>query len=443
MRRALRKMLTSHLRELAGIWVATSLLVGGIFWLTLHFVQPAPPSQVVIAAATKGSPYYALAERYREALNQDGVTLDIVETSGSPENLDRLQKRTSDAAFVQGGIATGKDAPRLRSLGRVMHEPLWIFQRAGLALERLSDLKGRRVLVGPAGGGTNLLAMRLLEASGVAAGTATLVNMELPDYVEALATGKAEVGFLVLAANAQTVQRLFASPGVHLMNLVQADAYAQRFPFLTRLDLKQGIVDFARNIPPTDTAMVATMTSFVVRDDIHPAIANLLTQAIIATQAAPVVDSKGEAGLFDAASVFPIKSDPAFRLADEARRVYRDGPPLLQRFMPFWVATLLDRMIVMAIPIFGVLLPAVRFAPMVYNWRVRRRVVYWYKKLKTIEEGVDERRGSDTLRQKLDELERMEQAVNHVAVPLGFANQLYDLRQHIDVVRRRLSLKIP
>ena len=149
-----RRRYASNL-DLAGIWLGTSLLVGGVFWLTLHFVQPAPPNRVVVAAATKGSPYYVLAERYREALARDGVTLEIVETSGSIENLDRLQKKTSDAGFLQGGIATAADAPQLRSLGRVMYEPLWIFQRADLTLERLSDLKGKRVLVGPAGGGTN------------------------------------------------------------------------------------------------------------------------------------------------------------------------------------------------------------------------------------------------------------------------------------------------
>jgi TRAP transporter TAXI family solute receptor len=402
----------SQLRDLIGILLPALLVVGGAFLVTLQFVQPAPPNRIVVAAASKGSPYFDLAERYRRALAVHGVTLEIRETSGSLENLKlMLDDRAGVAAgFLQGGIATARDAPSLRSLGRVLYEPLWIFRNADVPIERMSDLKGKHVLVGPAGGGTNQLATQLLAASGVTRETATLINMELPDYVEALGRGKADAGFLVLAANARTVHQLFADPNVRLVGLPQADAYAQRFPFLRRLDLPEGIIDFAENIPAADTPLVATVASFVVRDDIHPALANLLTQAMVAS------------------------------MADEARQVYRSGPPFLQRYMPFWLATFLNRMILMVIPIIGVLLPALRLAPILYTWRMRQRLLRWYRELKNIEiEG--EGTSVQHIREKQARIEEIEHAVDHLKLPIGFANQLYDLRLHIDMVRRRLAAK--
>ncbi len=380
----------SHQLDLFGIFLCALILVGGAFWLTLQSVQPAPPSKIVVAAASEGSPYFSLAKRYRAALAANGVSLEIKETTGSPENLKLLRDDTAgvQAGFLQGGIATPDESRRLRSLGRVLYEPVWIFCNTAVMIDRISNLKGRRVLVGPAGSGTNRLAMRILAANGVNAKTATLAEAELPDYVEALNSGRADAGFLVLGADARTVQKLFASPNVRLMGLPQSDAYAQRFPYLTPLDLKQGIIDFASNVPAGNTPMVATTTSFIVRDDIHPALANLLTQVLVIAHLEPAVDINGEVGVFDSNGVFPIQSDPEFKMADEALRVYRSGAPFLQRFMPFWLATLIDRMVLMAIPVIGILLPALRFAPLLYTWRVRRRLLYWYKQLKSLEDDV-------------------------------------------------------
>jgi TRAP transporter TAXI family solute receptor len=418
------------------------LVVGGAFYVTLQFVQPAPPNRIVVAAASKGSPYFDLAERYRRALAAHGVTLEIKETSGSLENLKLILDERSGvaAAFLQGGTATGSNAPSVRSLGRVLYEPLWIFRNAGVSIERIADLKGKHVLVGPAGGGTDQLAMQLLAASGVTRDNATLLNMELPDYVDALGRGKADAGFLVLAANARTVHQLFADPDVRLLGLAQADAYAQRFPFLTRLDLPEGIIDFAEDIPPANTPLVATIASFVVRDDIHPALANLLTQAMVAAHGAPAVERNGEVGVFEGGGAFPMQNDPVFSMSEEARQVYRSGPPFLQRYMPFWLATFLNRMILMVIPIIGVLVPALRFAPLLYTWRMRRRLLRWYRELKNLEIDT-EGTGVEQIRQKQARIEEIEQAVDHLKLPIGFANQLYDLRLHIDMVRRRLATK--
>jgi hypothetical protein len=302
----------------------------------------------------------------------------------------------------------------------------------------LSQLSGKRVLVGPAGGGTNHLATRLLAANGVTDTTATLISMELPDYVEALSSGKADAGLLVLAPDARTIQRLLALPDVHLMGLAHADALSQRFPYLSRIDLKQGIINLAQNIPAADTAIVATRAALVVDEDLHPAIVSLLTQAIVADQAQPLIGAHGEALIFERMARQAMDSDPEYRFSSEARRIYQSGTPFLQRYLPFWLATLADRLAVMLVPLVGLVVPMMRIGPSLYSWQVRRRLLYWYKELKAVERGISHQPHASAIAAKTARLDEIEEAVNEIPLPLGFSNQLYDLRSHIHIVRRRL-----
>lgn len=435
-----RKFGSVQLRELVlTVGPALALVLGG-FWLASKFVAPPPPRKMVIAAATPGSPYHEAAQRYRRFFADNGVELEVMDTRGSLHNLALISDPNSNvsAAFLQGGLAGSNDVSGVRSVGRIFYEPVWIFYRGDTTIERLTELKGKRVLIGPQGSGTAALATRLLSASGVTAETATLVNSELPAYVEAFEQGSADAGFLVLAPEARTVRRLLAAPGVRLLSLTQADAYAQRFPFLSRIELKQGVVDFAKNIPPADTLMLSTTAAVVIRQDLHSALANLLTQAVISVHAQPRIDASGEAGILHRAGAFPIPEDQEYQLSPDAQRVYKSGPPFLQRYMPFWMATLADRLIVFLLPALGILLPTLRFAPMLYTWRVRRRIVYWYRELKRVEAEVTADSTPEHVASGLRAIDKIEDAVNRIPVPLTFANQLYDLRGHIDVVRRRL-----
>ena len=229
------KFVRFQLRDLLFIALPALLIVIGVIWFALRFVNPAPPGTLVLSAATSGSPYYRYAERYQATFERNGVKLEIRESGGSLANLKALSNSASgvDAGFVQGGLASNTSAPGLLSVGRIAYEPLWIFYTGNARLERLTDLKGKRILVGPAGSGTNGLALRLLSANGITSETATLINRELPDYVDLLAKGEADAGFLVLAPEAKTVQRLLRTPNIRLMSFMNADSYTQRFPSST------------------------------------------------------------------------------------------------------------------------------------------------------------------------------------------------------------------
>ncbi len=428
-------------RDLLLVVFPLAAIVFGAIWFALHFVDPAPPRTFVISTASAGSPYYRYAERYKATFQRNGVALDVRESGGSYANLKALADPASgvNAGFVQGGLSSAREAPGLLSVGRVAYEPLWVFYAGSEPLARLGDLKGKRVLVGPAGGGTSGLALRLLAANGITAETATLINRELPDYVDMLAKGEADAGFLVLAPEARTIQRLLRTPNVRLMSFANADAYTQRFPFLSRLELRQGVVDFAANIPPADTTLIATTAAVLVREDAHHALVNLLAQALQEAHGQPVADAGGEVQLFQRVGEFPMANDPEFALSDDARRVYRSGPPVLQRYMPFWVATMLDRLMLSFVVLVPILIPLLRFAPQIYNWRIRRRIMYWYGELKRLEAAARGAKTGQERAAKLAELDRIETAVDNIGVPLGFADRLYELRQHVELTRRRLT----
>lgn len=430
-----------RLRDLLLIGLPVLLIVGGAIWFALRLIGPAPPATFVLSAASSGSPYYRYADRYQAIFKRNGVKLEIRESGGSLANLKALSDPASgvNAAFVQGGLASSKDTPGLLSVGRIAYEPLWVFYTGSARLERLTDLKGKRVLVGPAGSGTSGVALRLLAANGVTGETATLINRELPDYVDLLAKGDADVGFLVLAPEAKTIQRLLRTPNFRLMSFANADAYAQRFPFLSSLVLREGVVDFAADLPPTDTTLIATTAAVLVREDVHPALVNLLAQALHEVHGQPTIDAGGEAQLFQSAGEFPTVNDPEFAFSEEARRVYRSGAPLLQRYVPFWVATTVDRLTISLVVLVPILIPLLRFAPQIYDWRIRRRIIHWYGELKRLEAAAKSASTLEERATKLQELDRIEAAVDNLPVPLGFADQLYELRQHIELARRRLT----
>lgn len=188
----MRGKFSSGFRELVLTAGLPFVLILVAFWFAAQYIAPAPPRTITVATATKGSPYYEVVQRYRSALAGNGVTLEVLETSGSMENLRHMRDPSShvSAAFLQGGIANAKDTPDVRSIGRLFHEPVWIFYQGPEKLERVTALVGKRVLIGPTGSATSVLAQRLLAASGVTNETAILINMELPDYVEALDTDK-------------------------------------------------------------------------------------------------------------------------------------------------------------------------------------------------------------------------------------------------------------
>jgi TRAP transporter TAXI family solute receptor len=430
-------------REWLIIIAPVALLVIAAFAFTSRFIQPAPPSTIVITTGGEAGAYYKFALRYREILKRDGITLEVKTSAGSLQNLERLRGATPEAssalvqggaapeasvAFVQGGTTAPEDSNNMLSLGRMFYEPVWMFHRLPAEISQFTQLRGKRVAIGPSGSGTRHLVTQLLGASQVTADNATFIESPGRAAADALLAGKVDAAFLVAAPDAALVQELLRAPGVKLMNFTHAEAYARRFPWLARVVLHRGVVDFAADLPAKDIELIAAVALLAVRDDVHPALQFALTQAAAEVHRAP--------GIFNAEGQFPQSQGTELPMSAPAERFHKTGPPFLQRYLPFWIAVLADRLLVLLIPILTILLPLIKILPFIYGWRVRRRIWHWYDELKKLEQAMSE--APDDSEKHQAEIERIDEAVWSIPVPIEYSEQYYNLRSHVEYVRRRL-----
>ncbi len=436
---AMDRLKRISLRDLLLVVLPALLLLVAGFWGAAQFIRPAPPKQLILSTGADGGAYQRFALRYKDVLARYGVTLVEMPSAGAVDNLLRLrdEKLKLDAGFVQGGIGSAGEDESLSSLGSLYYEPLWVFYRAGLApsgeLDRIAQLAGRRLGIGGPASGTNRLARQLLEAHGITAAPTQLLEQGGLAAVDALAKGRIDALFVVGPVQSATVWTLLYTPGVRLMSMSQAEAYTRRFPFLAKLSLPRGAVDLERNVPPADVTLVSPMATLLVREDTHPALIDLLLQAATEVHSGP--------GIFQRPGEFPNAAQVDFPLSKEAERYYRSGKPLLQRYLPFWAATLIDRLMVMLVPILALLLPIIRFAPALYNWRIRSRIFRRYGELKFIEAEVEEHPSRCSREEWLARLEKIETAVGHMPTPLTFSDMYYTLRSHVALVRQTILRK--
>lgn len=422
-------------RDILHVALPALVLVAAAFWITAQFIKPAPPQQVTISTGVEGGAYQRFGALYTDVLARYGIRLINQPSAGSPENLQRLRDPETDvdAAFIQGGTAQAKSDEALVSLGDLYYEPLWIFYRQGVVPSngRVLDLKGKRLAIGGAGSGTQQLAKEILAANGIDANNTRLIENGGFDVVGHLQQGKLDAVFVVGPTQSALVWALLYTPGVHLLNLAQSEAYTRRFPYLTHLTLPRGAIDLVQNIPPRNVQMVSTTATLLVREDTHPAVVWLLLQA--------ASEVHGEPGVFQKPSEFPRAGGQGeFPLAQEAGRYYTSGKPFLQRYLPFWAAILADRLMVMLVPLLAVLYPLFKLAPVLYGWRVRSRIYRRYGELKFLESEVEEDPQRYTRDEWLKKLEVIEADASHIRTPLAFADMLYTLRQHTSLARETI-----
>jgi TRAP-type uncharacterized transport system substrate-binding protein len=413
--------------------------VGLGLYVAYRVLDPTPDKRIVIATGPEEGAYIEFAKRYQPLLRAHGLVVELRTTQGSSENLTLLRDPRSgvDAAFVQGGVDTVDtgESGMVASLGSVAYEPVWLFCREADArdrdkarLDNLSQLAGWRINTGPSGGGASPLFLQLARANQLEATQLQLGEKPAVHAVVDLLQGRTDAVLMVAAADAPLVQYLLRAPGIRLFEFVQSEAYARRFPFLRALTLPRGIIDLAADKPPQDMRLVAATASLVVREDLHPALVQLLVQA--------AQQVHGDAGWFSRAGEFPSPSVSDLPLAPEAARLYRDGVPWLQRYLPFWLANFIDRMWFVLLPLVAVMIPLSRILPPLVELRVRSRVFRWYAHLRAVEQALE--RQAPALDRLRAEIERIDGQVERVGVPLSYTHELYELRSHIDLVRKRI-----
>ncbi|TXI44741.1 TAXI family TRAP transporter solute-binding subunit [Methylophilus sp.] len=420
-------------REMLEATLPSVLLICLALFFAYKFIDPAPPRNIVIATGEADLNYNAFAAIYGVYLQKEGITLERRKTSGDNENLRLLKDPESDVdiAFIQDGVAHSEGAGSLLSLGSLYYQPVWIFCRCKDSTTHLSALKGKRIAIGYAGDGTHSLVSTLLNESGIGASNTKLVEIGGEEAATALRQGKLDAALFVDVANSGMIHEMVTDKRLHLLSLDTAEAFSRKFAFMHHLVLPEGAMDLARNIPGHDVHLVAPTATLVVKESMHPALAYLMMKVIAEVHGGP--------SLFNTKGEFPSAKDTDFPLSTQALNFYKSGLPIIDKYLPFWAATFVNRTLIVILPLLALLIPLTKIIPMVYVWLVKRKLFRYYGELRFLDTQLQEIKSAEDVQQCLDTLNDIEAKVVNVKLPVPFSQYAYELRAHIELVRSKLN----
>ncbi len=418
-----------HIPETVKTYGIIALVVVASFWFASRFIEPPPPTHIVLAAGSKSGDYYRYANLYKKALAHEGITVEIIETAGSLENVGLLTEGKADVAFIQSGLETKESREKIETLASLYYEPLWVFSRgSGLPEKDLQSLRNNKLAIGAKGSGTNAIAKQLLKLNHILE-EVTLVDLSGKEAVAALQKGRVDAAFFVARPESAYIRELLHEKNIRLLSFQRAEGYTHLLPFLSKVQLNEGVIDMAEDIPDNDVYLLSPVAQLTSRTDFNGALKTLLVGAAMKIH--------GKADIFSTTGQFPSLDYADFPIAEEAARYFKYGPNFLQRFLPFWLADMIGRMVVMLIPLLGIMLPLLKIASPVYRWRTRSKIYKWYKSLRKTEEMA--LAGDSNLEEALASLELIDVEVKKTKVPLSYADELYSLRRHIQLIKEHLQ----
>jgi TRAP-type uncharacterized transport system substrate-binding protein len=416
-----------RLLSISAIIVATLTAVG--IWLAFSLLRPTPPRMVMMAVDPEGSFDAEVGKRYREIFARDGIDLRLVPSIGAVDSIARLRDPKSgiSIAIIPGGIAKREESPRLVTLGTLFYEPLWLFSH-NQHLEKHEQLRNLRISIGPEGSASHKLALEFLARVGVfEQRSATLLSITPQESSAKLLNGDIDAAVLMGAWETPIVRQLLVAQNIDLVPIRRADAFVALYPFLNKLILPAGVANLEENRPPTDVTLIASKASLVVRDDLHPAIQYLLLEAASQIHFGP--------DIFHKEGQFPAPEAIDLPLSKYARQFYKTGSPFLQRNLPFWLAVLVQQVLVLLLPVVGVLYPLLRVSPGIFMSIQSRRVYGLYAELRLLERELASAGSTEDHKDFIERLDQLEDRASDLWVPASLRAHLYELRLHIRLVR--------
>lgn len=424
--------------------LVTSLMTGVLCLIAVtvgipYLVGPPVPRTITLAAGTRSGVYYSVAQRYRDLLQEHGIELQLLETNGAVDNLQRLNDHDATLAIIQGGTGTRDEHSGLSSLASLYLEPVWIFHRTDSGvLDQLDDLRGGRIAIGPVGSGTHTIASEWLIENGFEVSPDQAAEQTLADgtvllpmmgeaAADALEAHEIDAAFMVTGAESPVVSRLMRVESIELMSLRRAAAYETRYRYLKTVTFAEGMLDLQQNLPDHDVTMLATTANLVANEDLHPALIQLLLEA--------ARDVHFTGGFFEAPREFPSPVGVDVQINSDAKRYFRDGPSFLYRYLPFRYANWLDRMKLLIAPMLMLLLPLFKFFPPLYRYGIRRRIYRWYRILREIDQKLKQHEDDNVdFSPDILRLKTLETELAQVSVPLSYMEEFYNLRLHVNYV---------
>lgn len=431
-----KKRLRQRIVDTAATWGISIPVVVVAFVFAYQFVGPAPPDRIVMATGEEGGAYHQFGKQFARILDVEGITVELRPTDGSVENLSLLNENNGvDIAFVQGGIAGIVPSENVVALGSLYLEPLWIIGHKGAAPSNIGDLSGKRLSIGAEGSGTRAVAQLLLHANGISPDANILLDSSPDMLVDALANGDLDAAFIIASPSSERIKELIAIPDIQIQSIPRADAYVRQYSFLSKVTLPEGVLDLGENLPQSEITTMAPAAMLAAKNDLHPALVDLLLVA--------ATEIHGGHSLLADEGSFPTARYIDLPLADEAARHFKYGPPFLMRYLPFWAATLVDRLWVMLFPILGLAIPLFKLLPPAYRWKIRRRLLRLYSELERIDPTRNKLASEEDRLERLQRIEQLDNDPAFESVPREYTDDVYKLRRDIDLIRRHLGATKP
>lgn len=414
------------------VTVPVILLIVGAFYFTAQFIQPSPKKEITIAAGSKTGNYYKTALEYKKLLEKDKVKVNILTSAGSIENIEILKQNKADIAFLQNGTISNETAKGITSLASIYYEPLWVFYKNdGYSIEYIIQFITKKISIGKEGSGTKNLATNILKDNGISNENSTILNYEPNKAKEELLKGNIDAMFVVTSHNSNVVKELLADPKINVLSFKRAKAYSRKYTFLEALTLYEGTLDLYRNLPNENINVLSTTANLVINKDFPPELTRLFLKKV------KEVHSKKD--LFASAGQFPNKTNMVLELNEEAERYFKNGDTWLEKIFPFWIASNIDRLKILIIPLLTLLFPLFKgFFPL-YNWSMRSKIYRWYDEIRKIDNEIESLE-NHRLKEELEKIEKLRMEISkETKVPLSFMGEYYNLQLHIDHVKYRLE----
>ncbi|MDM8557338.1 TAXI family TRAP transporter solute-binding subunit [Candidatus Parabeggiatoa sp. HSG14] len=418
--------------ESCKVWMPIVVVILLSVIIAYQFVEPAPPGEIRIATGREGGGYHSFALKYQEQLAEQHLKLDIQPTAGSIEVLKLLKAGTVSVGIVQGGTGHTVSSENLESIASLFYEPLWVFYRRGLPIEYLFDLRGKRIAVGEVGSGTLPVAMTLLQDNKVTQNNTTLLNLSSKVAMAKLIANEIDAAFFIMSPTSSTISKLLTHPDIELLSFKRDEAYGSRYPFLTTVRLGEGVIDLENNVPRQDKVLLAATASLVARNDLHPDIIHLLLTTIIGIHK--------ESGLLEKQDQFPSDKFVEFPMNKAAGQYLRHGPSWLYNIFSFWVASTLDRLKILLIPLVVIMLPLLKGALPLYRWGIRFKIFRWYGILREVDSKIHDLTDLKEIEEESKRIKALQkELIEQVSVPLSYMGEFYGLRMHMKLVLEQLD----
>ncbi len=405
------------------------------FYITSQFIQPSPKKEITIATGSKTGNYYKTALEYKELLEKENVKVNIINSAGSVENIELLKQNKADIAFVQNGTVTNENAPNIKSLASIYYEPLWVFYKNdGFSIDYLIQLITKKISVEKNGSGTRDLALQLLADNGIDETNSTILDYSSEDAKNALLKGEIDAMFIVSSHKSDIIKELLENPSINLFSFKRARAYSRKYPYLEALTLYEGTLDLYKNLPDESKNLLATTANLVVKKDFSEELKRLVLKK--------VVEVHNKKDLFAKAGQFPNSVNMRLELDEEAEKYFKYGDTWLEKIFPYWIASNIDRLKLLIIPLLTLLFPLFKGVFPLYNWTMRSKIYRWYDEVRDIDEEIN-KLDLEKLKDELKKLETLREEISkETKVPLSFMGEYYNLQLHLDHIINKIEKKL-